>query len=154
MRPLNRVIYYGIVLFNDLTHISKEFVMELSQEIRDTVCVLSLTYLEKKYPHKFSCLTFVRDVYKEIGIEIPPLWGYATPPRIFNIKQKDLEVWDHGYIVFLKRNEYAGERVWTHVGITLPDHKLIHYSEYFCETVSMTPQKDIFKFYHYVPSNM
>lgn len=126
--------------------------MELPQEKRDVIVALSLGYLGRQWSENFNCIAFVREIYKRVGIQIPLIYSHTLPPREFNITERDLDSWQTGYIVFLKRQKYAGKRTWTHVGITQPEKKLIHCSRYFGKQISITPKREIFSFYHYVPS--
>ena len=126
--------------------------MNLTRGKREAVVVLSTRHLGKKWSKNFNCLTFVREVYREVGVEIPLVYSHTLPPKDFSISVDNLNSWYEGDILFLKRRGYAGERTWTHVGITLPGEKLIHCSEYFGGQVTITPKEEIFSFYHYVLS--
>lgn len=126
--------------------------MELPEKKCEAIVAFSLDYLGRQWSEDFNCIAFVREIYKMVDIEIPPIHSHILPPRDFNITEENLNSWRAGYILFLKRQKYTGERIWTHVGITLPEEKLIHCSEYFGRQVSITPKKEIFSFYHYVPS--
>jgi cell wall-associated NlpC family hydrolase len=126
--------------------------MKLSKEVRECVSILSLKYLGKKHDSSFSCVDFVRSVYREVDINIPILGPYLPPPVLFNITKEDLSAWEHGYVIFLTRCGYVGKRTWTHLGITLPKGNIIHSSHYFDGEVSVNSQEEIFSFYQYVPS--
>ena len=74
--------------------------MKLSKEIRDTVSLLSLRYHGIKHSTAFTCIMFIREVYKEIGVDVPIIGQYIPPPMGFNITKEDLCTLECGYIVF------------------------------------------------------
>ena len=126
--------------------------MELSQEIRERIVDISLTFLGVKRTDDFTCITFVREVYKSVGISVPIMARYMSPPQAYNSTYDGFLAWRTGDILFLKRKKYAGDRTWTHVGIMLPEEKFIHSSHYFDGEVSINTRQEILDFYHYAPS--
>ena len=127
--------------------------MRLLEEVRQSIIALSVDYIGVEWSEEFHCLTFVRDLYKKVSITIPPIYPYALPPQKFNISEEDLDRWEIGYTLFLKRRKYNGKRrKWTHVGLTFPERKIIHCSDYFGGKVCVSPKDEVFSFYQYVPS--
>lgn len=126
--------------------------MKLNKETRDAVVFVSLKYIGERWTKEFTCIDFVRDVYRKVGIELPLVWGYSVPQKEFNISKKDFISWTYGYIVFLKRKKYSGKRVWTHLAITLPNGRIIHCSERFGGNVSIVTKEEVLSIYQYIPS--
>lgn len=123
--------------------------MKLPKEIRDRISSVALSYLERQRSSDFSCIDFVREVYQEVGIPVPKMLKYTPPPEDFNITKEDLDAWEYGYIIFLIKRTYVGERTWTHVAITLPEGKLIDCSD---GHISIDSKEEIFASHHYVPT--
>jgi cell wall-associated NlpC family hydrolase len=126
--------------------------MELSQEKREAVVAIALEYLDREWGDHFNCITFVREVYRKVCVDVPLIYSHVPPPKECNISADGLDCWHEGLILFLKRKGYTGSRTWTHVGITMPSGRLIHCSDYFGKRVSITQKEEIFTFYQYVPS--
>lgn len=96
-------------------------------------------YLGSPYQDDFTCLDFVRTVYAKHGFTVPPIE--------LNLQAKDLENPPIGFVLYLRRRGYSGDRRWTHVTIVVSATECIHCSHYFGDKVVITPLKDVLSFY-------
>jgi cell wall-associated NlpC family hydrolase len=126
--------------------------MELTEEQVEKVIDIAFSQLGSYRPGK-QCLGFVRDVYQEIGINIPPIWGHSNPPDGINLKKEELETFPPGRILFLRNKTTTSGRVWTHVALTLPGLKVIHHSiKLHGGTVVVSDLEQVFQYYDFVES--
>ena len=126
--------------------------MNLSQEQRESIIKISIGYLRREREVGFSCVDFVRLVYRQIGIDIPLLMPKLPPPSEINIKREDLGFLPLGEIIFLRDRSDGRPRPWTHVGIVYSPFEIIHCSLFFGGCVVITPIQLIWERYDFVES--
>ena len=103
---------------------------------------VALKYLGRKYEKGFRCMDFVRLVYKEVGMTLPPV--------ALNVKPADISDPPVGHVLFL-RHIYAPSKIgYTHVGIIISGRRCIHNSYYFGGKVVVTPLDELLQWYKVV----
>lgn len=103
---------------------------------------IALKYLGRAYESRFRCLDFVRAVYAEMGMTIPPV-------RL-NVKPVDLTNPPVGHVLFLRHKQAARKEGYTHVAIIISGHRCIHNSYYFGKKVVITPLDELLACYEVV----
>lgn len=113
----------------------------------DLILKIGLAKIGQKYEKGFNCITFVSEIYKEVGIS----FDFSEHPRlsIEDIYKNEFI----GYLCFLKHKKHGQEKRFTHIGIIAPSHHLLHYSRYFGEPnireVFLTSFDKIFEVYNF-----
>jgi cell wall-associated NlpC family hydrolase len=124
--------------------------MILNKKKAKVIVHTAKTYLGLPYSKTFDCVAFVREVYRTVGIEIPPLNPQTLPVELL-LSNEQLEHHPVGHLLFLKdRQDPRTERTWTHVVIILGNGSCIHNSIFYGRKVIMTPLEEIYKRYAYV----
>lgn len=122
--------------------------ISLTEDQKNRLIIRNLERIGDKYPKEHTCESFVKDAYREIGIDCI----FNDCPKL-SFEDIFKEEWI-GYICFLRHKIHCPERRYTHVGIIAPNQSLLHYSRYFGEPnvreVFLTPYKEIFEVYNFV----
>lgn len=126
--------------------------MDLTSRKVQRIITAARPLLGRAYSANFSCVDFVRAVYGEIGLRIPPLNGYRPPPVKLNIPRVGAVLNRVGHLIFLRRRHDPRDRYWTHVAIVWPKASCIHCSRFFGGQVVVTPLTEVFEKYDFVPS--
>ena len=92
-------------------------------------------YLGRPYQEDFTCLDFVRAVYAEHGLSVPP--------ASLNLDAADLADPPIGFVLYLRRKAYIGTRTWTHMVLIASATECIHCSRFFGGKVVLTPLRHI-----------
>jgi len=127
--------------------------MILGKISSDKIIEVALSYLDHPWSRtEFNCVTFVREVYARVGIEIPKLRHDCIPSE-FNITKDQFENPPAGHLIFLlDPNDPRKERAWTHLVISLGDQKCIHCSLFFGRKVVISTIEEIRKKYLFAES--
>lgn len=126
--------------------------MQLAPDQVGEITKSALSYLGRPYSKDWRCVDFVRAVYQDAGMNIPPLMDYAPPPE-FNIATEQLIEPPTGCLMFLKdRNDPRKKRAWTHVVIVLTTNTCIHCSIFYGNKVVISTFEEIFLRYDFVES--
>ncbi len=126
--------------------------MKLTTVRRKKVLAVALSQLGRDRVEGFKCVDFVRSVYTSIGIFVPfPLIGWMSPPVGFNISLDQLSDPPEAELIFFRRKNDRRKRKWTHVGIILPEKKVIHCSQFLGEKVTISELTDLLKDYDFAP---
>lgn len=105
--------------------------MEFTDDVSRLIEEIAITYLNAPYTKSFSCVTFVREVYRRAGLTVPP--------SSLNITLEQLKDPPIGYVIFLRhRSVGEGEMRVTHVGIIISGKRVIHCSFFFGKKVVIT----------------
>jgi cell wall-associated NlpC family hydrolase len=124
--------------------------MILTKKKREIIVQTAKKYLDIPYSKTFDCIAFVREVYRAVGIEIPPLTAHTIPAALM-LSNEDLKKHCVGHLLFLKdRADPRTERTWTHVVIILENNHCIHNSIFYGRKVVITALEEIRKRYEYV----
>ncbi len=123
--------------------------MELTDKQAQVILLESEKLINKKREPDFTCVDFVRQVYKKARIEIPLIGPNKTPEK-FNINESQLQNPPLGRLVFMKKKVTSKSRYWTHVGIIFTRTQLIHCSNMFGKKVCITELEEIWKHYDFV----
>lgn len=124
--------------------------MDITAEQARAIVTFATSYLGQRYHPGFTCVDFVREVYRGIGITIPELSPEAPPSR-FNLSPDDIGDPPIGHLLFLRNKQEKRDRRWSHIVIVLPDRECIHCS-YFTGQVTRSTLPDILSRYEIVPS--
>jgi len=81
----------------------------------------ALGLLGRPYTDDWRCIQFVREVYISVGLTVPPL--------AYNLTKEDLARPPAGHVLYLIRPSQIERKRWSHVGIVLPQCRLIHASQ-------------------------
>jgi cell wall-associated NlpC family hydrolase len=126
--------------------------MNLSKEISDHVIRIALNYVGRDFDFAaFNCVHFVREVYAQAGIVLPPLVRYDFPPREFHLSEEEFLLMPVGRCVFFKRKNSRLDRQWTHVAIIVSEDALIHCTRNIGEGVTLTSKSDFLDVYSLTP---
>lgn len=127
--------------------------MELNNYQTKRVVSKSLSYLGNPWTkNEFTCVDFVRNVYREVDIDIP-LLGIDFPPKDLNISMEQIGNPPAGHLMFLKnRKTLRQDRAWTHVVIVISQNYCIHCSLLLGGTVMISSFEEIFARYDFVES--
>jgi hypothetical protein len=121
-------------------------------ETAERIVEIARTYLGRPYDYKtFDCVHFIVGVYREVGIVIPRFGGQGHPPSDFNLTPEELAERPLGSTIFLRRKDYNGSRVWTHMVLIASQTHFIHCSRFFGHLVLLTPIETVLEYYHHVP---
>lgn len=126
--------------------------MFLSKDISDRIVSSAYCYLGWPFDwEKFNCVHFVRQVYYDVGIELPLLIRKNFPPAEFHLFSEEFVLMPIGHIVFFKRKESKVNRLWTHVAIIVSSNELIHCTRHLGNGVVITPKQEFMKVYYITP---
>jgi cell wall-associated NlpC family hydrolase len=125
--------------------------LKLTTTQRETVLIVALSQLGRNRTEGFKCIDFVRNVYASIGIIVPfPLIGWMSPLIGLNITLDQLSDPPEGELIFFRRKNDQRKRKWTHVGITLPEKRVVHCSQFLGEKVVVSDLTDLLEDYDFV----
>ena len=125
--------------------------MKLTIEERKKIVGIAMSHLGRGREEGFRCVDFVREVFRSIDIEIPPL-SSGFPPKEFNIAKEDLVNLPLGEIIFFRNLKDQRGRKWTHVAIAVSSDECIHCSYFFGEKVVVSNINDMLARYEFVES--
>jgi len=126
--------------------------MILSRDISDRIVDVSYYYLGKPFDWEtFNCVHFVRKVYLEVDIYLPPLIRKGLPPAEFHLSDDEFTAMPIGHTVFFKRKESKLERLWTHVAIIIGPNELVHCTRNLGRGVVITPKSEFMEIYSLAP---
>ena len=100
----------------------------------------------------FKCMEFVREIYREVGVIIPPISPHLPPPRTFNISVSEVSAPPVGHVMFLRRKDSESKRTWTHVVIVGENKTVIHCSRFISTKVVESSLDSILTFYEFAHS--
>lgn len=101
---------------------------------------IALTYLGRKYESGFRCMDFVRRVYAEAGMTVPPV-------RL-NVKPAGLADPPVGHVLFLRHKQATGTKRYSHVAIVISGRRCIHNSYHLGGRVVITPLDELLTLYN------
>ncbi len=112
----------------------------LSQDKQRDIVTEALRHLGREYDRvHFNCLTFVRLVYENVGLKLPPLRLNILPSQLTNPPV--------GFMLYLKHKTASKDRRFTHVAIVLDNCTCIHCSKFFGNAVVITEYEKLFEMY-------
>jgi hypothetical protein len=121
-------------------------VLDMTLSVR--VFMAALHYKGREFDwDTFNCVHFVRQVYKDVGIELPLLRRELLPPKEFHLNEKQFRDMPVGHSVFFKRRAKETERTWSHLAIILAPCKLIHCTRHMGNGVIISDTSDFLKIY-------
>ena len=122
--------------------------MFLSKDLSDRIVSSSYRHLGRPFDYEtFNCVHFVREVYFEVGINLPLLIRNGLPPAKFHLSNEEFAQMPIGHIVFFKRKNRNSERFWTHVAIIVEPKTLIHCTRNVSRGVVLTSLPDFMEVY-------
>lgn len=126
--------------------------MNLSKEISNQVIRIALSYVGREFDFAtFNCVHFVRKVYSQVGICLPPLARHDFPPREFHLSEEEFLLMPVGYCAFFKKKNTRLYRPWTHVAIIVSKNTLIHCTRNIGNGVMLTPVSRFLDIYSLTP---
>jgi cell wall-associated NlpC family hydrolase len=128
--------------------------MIITEDSSAKIIQVATKYLGRPFDYeKFNCVHFVREVYSNVGIDLPLIPRAGYPLQQFNLSVSEFELMPIGHSVFFKRKASLSNRVWTHVAIVASNSELIHCSRHFGGKVVVTPKIDFLQVYSLAPSH-
>jgi hypothetical protein len=116
--------------------------VDICQKTLDDIIGKACELLNAPYDSRsFNCLHFVRVVYAEMNLSLPPL---RMNPGLDNLRSGSVP---SGYILYLKHKRDDTDRRFTHAAIVMENKKVIHCSYYFGEKVVISDIDEILSLY-------
>jgi len=110
----------------------------LNPRIAGQIEAEAMQFLGTPYARDFNCMTFVRAVYRAVGLTLPPM--------ALNVTTADLVNPPIGYVLYVQHKQ-APRRGYSHVVIILPRRRCIHCSYYFGRKVVITDLDELMALY-------
>ncbi len=111
----------------------------IQPEVVSKLVETAMTYLGRPYSGDFKCLDFLREVYRTVGLTLPPLAKNLTFDQLH-----DPPV---GFVLYLLHKENTFDRNYSNAVLILPDRNCIHASYYFGNAVVITELDLLFEIY-------
>lgn len=112
----------------------------MDAEKAEQIVAVARTFLDRPYTKDFRCMDFVREVYRRVGLTLPPIER--------NLTVDDLKNPPVGFVLYLLHKENTFDRKYSHVAIILPGRTCIHMSYYFGGRVVITDLDTFLEIYH------
>jgi hypothetical protein len=120
----------------------------ITEDQKIKIAEIGFSLIGEKYVKGYRCHDFIRRVFGEVGMSTN-FYDYSMLPS--------KEIWEEaavGNLMFLHRKETKSTNKITHIGIILPNHKLLHYSRWMgaerIYEVLCSSFEEIFKIYDFV----
>ena len=126
--------------FNEEEKDMRVYTPELGRRIE----ARALQDLGKPRHKDYRCMEYVKEIHGAFGLPLPPLE--------LSVRKNQMDDPPIGYAMYLlvRNPKLQKGRKWSHVGLIISGHRLIHNSYYMGMAVVVTPFKDIFEQYHLV----
>ena len=122
--------------------------MILSEALSRQIIAVTQKYVGRFFDwDTFNCVHFVREVYREVGIELPRLVRGKLPPQDFHLSKERFESMPLGHSVFFRRRTSISDRSWTHVAIIAGRDQLVHCTRHLGNGVSISSTLEFLNVY-------
>lgn len=116
--------------------------MDICRKTSDDITKKARELLDTPYNSlSFNCLHFVRAVYTEVNLSLPPL---KMNPGLDDLRSGLVPP---GHVLYLRHKRDDTKRRFTHAAIVMEDKKIIHCSYYFGEKVVISDIDEILSLY-------